>query len=191
VLQRIRKKRRQGGFFLLLLIVIVIVAVIIISGMKDSKDTKSQQKRTDVTSTANDGPTATVQKRDSTSNSSRSSRAKIGGSSNRNAKLSNGFTAAAEFEPALSSHDFLDDTFAKSENPMTKLYLPNYAYSQSLVYSEGDVNVFGQVRILGGVVSKGRTQLGHGAMITAVPEYVTRRTTPTQSRYHIAEWKEL
>lgn len=104
--------------------------------------------------------------------------------------LNPGFTEPSVFQPNLTPHEYLDQIFSNSDNPMAKLYLPNYAYTQSLVYANDDVNIFGQVRVLGGVVSKDRTQLGYGAMVTAVPEYITKRTAPTQNRYHITEWKE-
>jgi hypothetical protein len=161
VLQSLHQRKNRGGFFWAV-VVIAIAAAIIISSIDDDDD--STPTNTVTTTLNSPGP---------------------------NSNISNGFDSVADFNPALTSQEFLDQLFANSENPMSKLYLPNYAYSQSLVYSESDVNVFGQVRILGGVVSKGRTQLGYGAMVTAVPEYVTHRTAPTQNRYHISEWKEL
>lgn len=102
-----------------------------------------------------------------------------------------GFTQAENYIAELTGQEYLDEIFTSSNNPAAKLYLPYYAYSQAVVHAGHDVNVFGQVRVLGQVVSQNRTQLGYGAMVTAVPDYVIPRLSSSQNRFHITEWKEL
>jgi hypothetical protein len=104
---------------------------------------------------------------------------------------SSAFQAAATFDQTLTPLEYLDAIFTNSDNPLARLYLPNYAYTQSLVYAKGDVGVYGQVRVLGGTAAGGQTRVGYGAMVTGVPEYVTSRAAPTQRRFHITEWKEI
>lgn len=103
------------------------------------------------------------------------------------------FTSADPFVEELTAEEFLTEIFERPYSPRTRLYLPNYAYTQGLVYARGKVGVFGQVRVIGGTASPGPdgdTRLGFGAMITASPQYVTPRATPRSPRLHIASWKE-
>ncbi len=103
------------------------------------------------------------------------------------------FTVPDTFDEEFEAVEFLDFLFQQPYSPQTRLYLPNYAYFQGLVYARGDVGVFGQVRVIGGTAAPGPdgdTRLGYGAMITASPQYVTHRATPRSPRLHIASWKE-
>lgn len=167
----IRRRGERGFWIFIVLFVAVVVAAIVLSDAFDGDDGPTKAN-TDIANTTN------------TANSARSASSA--------AAKSLPFQAAGTLEPGMSPGEYLDRLFNYPDDPMTRLYLPNYSYAQGLTYARGNLGIYGQVRTFGGAVAAGPTSwatLGYGAMVTTNPEFLRERFVPETARYQILEWK--
>jgi len=83
-----------------------------------------------------------------------------------------------------------------------ELYVPGYAYFQGIIYSNGNVQALGPIRIIGGIICQRKNpddlseppksiKLEKGAMLTTNPDYLDKKMTPPSIRLRITRWKEI
>lgn len=87
--------------------------------------------------------------------------------------------------------DYMTQMITRPGSAESALYIPGYAYYQGLIYTEKGFAAIGQVRLIGGVVSRQDSSLGSGAMITTNPEAMMRRVQPAHYHYQIKNWREI
>jgi hypothetical protein len=95
-------------------------------------------------------------------------------------------------EDALSAQEYLRMLFEEPNNPQVALHIPHYSYFQGLVYSDGEINLRGPIRVVGAVVGgAGTVTLQAGAMLTTDSEYLQGKIEPSRVRYRVTEWREV
>jgi len=101
---------------------------------------------------------------------------------------------------ALSTTDFMDMFFNDPGDKDLSLYIPGYAYFQGVLYSNGNVQALGPIRVIGGIISQRQTpgdpnpgsiKMEKGAMLTTNPEYIEKRFVPPNTKLRIVKWKEI
>ncbi len=82
------------------------------------------------------------------------------------------------------------------------LYIPGYAYFQGIIYSNGNVQALGPIRIIGGIICQRKDpanlsetpksiKMEKGAMLTTNPDYLSKKLTPPNVRLKITKWREV
>jgi len=66
--------------------------------------------------------------------------------------------------------------------------LPNYAYFQGLLYSQQNVFLAGQVRVVGGLIATGNVTVAGNGMVTTNPESQIGRVNVGQARWKVESW---
>lgn len=79
---------------------------------------------------------------------------------------------------------------ASARGVNTNLGLPAYSYFQGLIVSKGNVQVVGQTRVVGGVMTAGSAHLQGGAMVTTTPESQRSRVSPARTYWQVESWNE-
>lgn len=93
----------------------------------------------------------------------------------------------------LQFPEYLDHLFGSvnsQSNVNSNLGLPGYSYFQGLILSNSQVQIVGQLRVVGGVSTQASLDLMRGAMITANPESLVNRLQPNTGRWHVDSWQE-
>lgn len=104
------------------------------------------------------------------------------------------FATPEPYTDSMTPALYLDQLFNKPFDPRLKVYIPAYSYFQGVAYSPQNLQVLGQVRLLGSAMTEGPTSqitLANGAMITTEPDYLADKIKPAQNRYKVLEWKEV
>ena len=70
------------------------------------------------------------------------------------------------------------------------LGLPGYAYHQGLIYSEGNTLLAGQVRVVGGVITRQKFTTMGGGMVTTNPECMLNRVQTVRGRWKVDSWTQ-
>jgi len=107
-----------------------------------------------------------------------------------------------ETAQVLNTTDFMDMLFNDPGDKKLKLYVPGYAYFQGVIYSNGNIQAKGPVRIIGGVICQRKDPadlsetpksitLKDGAMLTTDPDYLDKRLSPPNLRLRITKWEEM
>ncbi|MCD4785452.1 MAG: hypothetical protein K8T10_16655 [Candidatus Eremiobacteraeota bacterium] len=102
----------------------------------------------------------------------------------------------------MSTDDFMDMFFNNPSDKDLKLYIPGYAYFQGVIYSNGNVQALGPIRVIGGIISQRKDptdpsqtpkliKIERGAMLTTNPDYRNKKMTPPNLRLKITRWKEI
>lgn len=86
--------------------------------------------------------------------------------------------------------DYVNNLFG-NVNPSgvdVNLGLPSYAYYQGLLFSEQNVFIAGQVRVVGGIVANGNVTVAGEGMVTSNPESMLNRVSVTKARWKVESW---
>ena len=86
--------------------------------------------------------------------------------------------------------DYITRILQMPGSPDSALYIPGYAYYQGFIYTPAQLNVAGQVRVIGGSAARSDVQLSQGAMLTTNPDCLNSRISPFRYRYRVVDWKE-
>lgn len=104
------------------------------------------------------------------------------------------FATPEPYNDSMTPAAYLDQLFHQPFDPQLQVYVPAYSYFQGVAYSPKNLQVLGQVRLLGAAMTEGPTSqitLANGAMITTEPDYLADKMQPAQRRYKVLEWKEI
>jgi len=70
------------------------------------------------------------------------------------------------------------------------LGLPGYAYHQGLIYTEGNTLLAGQVRVVGGVITRQKFTSMGGGMVTTNPDSLVNRVQSVRGRWKVDSWTQ-
>lgn len=104
------------------------------------------------------------------------------------------FATPGHFTDGLPPNTYLQLLFKSPYDPRVQLYLPKYSYYQGLVYAARNLQVIGQVRVVGAAMNAGSNSkmlVAQGAMVTTDPDYLKDQLQPPNQRYTILQWKEI
>ncbi|MBI3925759.1 MAG: hypothetical protein HY319_09480 [Armatimonadetes bacterium] len=182
----IRRKNERGFLWLIaLVVIIVIIAIVVISLLNRGSSQKSPPPAAKSIEPAAVDTSAME-------SSEAEGEAPAQAAVQAPAQPAPAFSAADPLPPGMPPEEYLDLLFRYPNDPRTRLYIPNYAYTQGMVYAEGNLGIYGQVRTIGAATAAGPgspAQIGYGAMVTTNPDFLRDRFVPETPRYQILEWK--
>ena len=88
--------------------------------------------------------------------------------------------------------DYVSALFGNVANVsiLLNLGLPGYAYHQGLVYTEGNVLLAGQVRVVGGMITRQKFTTMGGGMVTTNPDSMVNRVQSVRGRWKVDSWTQ-
>lgn len=75
-------------------------------------------------------------------------------------------------------------------NVQLNLGLPGYAYHQGLIYTEGNALLAGQVRVVGGLITRQKFTTMGGGMVTTNPDSMINRVQSVRGRWKVDSWTQ-
>jgi hypothetical protein len=104
------------------------------------------------------------------------------------------FATPGTLTATVIPNDYLQALFHNPYSPLLQFYIPKYSYFQGLCYSAANLQILGQVRLIGSAFNSDSTKqilLAQGSMLTTDPDYLLGNIQPPHQRYTILEWKEV